>query len=147
MGIFSDILSKNRDFYGQKKATKKPTSQKKITKKKNQDLARIAHQIMIAAPHLCRSKFSTTYPHIHNKERSCSAPRPPGGRAGAWVRVFDRGWAEKKKVQNKVFSGTLRHRRKAKTKVFFEWSWAVWQFSFFMRFFLIEFLRDTERAY
>ena len=84
MGIFSDILSKNGDFYGQKKATKKHTSQKKITKKKNPDLARIAHQIMFNAPHLYRGKFSTTYPHIHNKERSCSAPRPPGGLSGAW---------------------------------------------------------------
>ena len=84
MGIFSDILSKNEDFYGQKKATKKPISRKKITKKKKPDNARIAHRIMIAPPHLYRGKFSTGYAHIHNKERSCSAPRPPEGLSGSW---------------------------------------------------------------
>ena len=102
MGIFSDILSKNGDFYGQKKATKKHTSQKKITKKKNPDLARIAHQIMFNAPHLYRGKFSTTYPHIHNKERSCSAPRPPGGR----VFIAALGYRSKEK---RALSCVFRH--------------------------------------
>lgn len=34
MGIFSDFLAKNGDFYGHKKATKKHAFQKKISKKK-----------------------------------------------------------------------------------------------------------------
>lgn len=84
MGIFSDFLAKNGDFYRQKKTTKKPISRKKITKKKKPDNARIAHRIMIALQHLNKGKFSTGYAHIHNIKRSCSAPRPPGGLSGSW---------------------------------------------------------------
>lgn len=34
MGIFSDVLAQNGDFYGKEKATKKHAFQKKISKKK-----------------------------------------------------------------------------------------------------------------